>query len=141
MYKKILVAIDVSREKNAAKLCKAANELAQVSGGEIHLVSVVPDYGMPLVASYFPADAQKGLKKEMNDALHKFADDYVSGNVIVTLRQGKRSKKILDEISRWEPDLVIVGCRQKASRDNRRVLGSFSSSVADRADSAVLIVR
>jgi len=141
MYKKILVAIDVSREKNAAKLCQAANQLAKASGAEIHLVTVVPDYGMPLVASYFPEDAQKGLKKEMSDALHKFADEYISGKVAITLRQGKRSRKILDEISRWEPDLVVVGCRQKASRDNHRVLGSFSSSVADRAPCAVLIVR
>lgn len=141
MYKKILVAIDVSRELNAAKLCKAANELALAGGGEVRLVSVVPDYGMPLVASYFPEGAQDNIKKEMLSTLDNLADQHVSCDVSTVLRQGKRARLVLDEIQQWSPDLVVVGCRKKASRDNHRVLGSFSQSVTDRADCSVLVAR
>lgn len=141
MYQKILVAIDVSREKNAAKLCQAAQNLADSNDAAVHLVSVVPDYGMPLVASYFPKDAQAGLKQEMSDMLDKLASEHLGENASVSLRQGKRAQKVLDEIQRWNPDLVVLGCRQKVSRDNHRLLGSFSASVTDRAGCSVLVVR
>ncbi len=141
MYKKILVAIDVFREKNAEKLCKTANDMAKINGAEVRLVSVIPDYGMPLVASYFPKDAQKKIKNEMSSMLKKYATEHVDGNVSAILRQGKRARNIIDEASEWEADLVIIGCRKKASRDNIRMLGACSSSVADRVDCSVIVVR
>ena len=141
MYQKILVAIDVSREKNAEKLCRAANDLARASGGEVRLVTVVPDYGMPLVASYFPKDAQDGLKKDMRKSLDRLADQHIDCEVSVVLRQGKRAGKVLEEAKSWQPDIIVLGCRKKASRNNYRVFGAFSSSVTDRADCSVLVVR
>ena len=141
MYHKILVAIDVFREKNAEKLCKTADELAKINNAEIRLVSVVPDYGMPLVASYFPKDAQDKVKNEMSGMLKKYAKSFITGKVSATLRQGKRARNIVDEASDWGADLVIIGCRKKASRDNIRMLGACSSSVADRVNCSVIVVR
>ncbi len=141
MYKKILVSIDVFREKNAEKLCRTASEIAKLSNAEIRLVSVVPDYGMPLVASYFPKDAQDNIKNEMSSMLKKYATEFVDGNVSAILRQGKRARNIVDEANSWDADLVVIGCRKKASRDNTRMLGACSSSVADRVDCSVIVVR
>ena len=141
MYQKILVAVDVSKEKNAARLCDAANNIAKVSGGNVRLVAVVPDYGMSMVATYFPKDAQEGLKQEMRDALKMLAAKHIDGKASATLRQGRRAQKVLDEAKAWEADLIVLGCRKKASRDNFRMLGSFSTSVTDRSDCSVLVVR
>ncbi|MFK5948375.1 MAG: universal stress protein [Methylococcales bacterium] len=141
MYNKILVAIDVFREKNAEKLCKTANDMAKMNGAAVRLVSVVPDYGMPLVATYFPKDAQDKVKSEMSAMLKKYATEYIDDNVSAILRQGKRARNIVDEATEWGADLVIIGCRKKASRDNIRMLGACSSSVADRVDCSVIVVR
>ncbi len=141
MYKKILVAIDVFREKDAQKLCETANEMAKSGNAEIRLVSVVPDYGMPLVASYFPKDAQERIKNEMSAMLKKYATEFIEAKVSAILRQGKRARNIIDEANSWQADLVIIGCRKKASRDNTRMLGACSSSVADRVDCSVIVVR
>lgn len=54
MFNKILVPVDLSTENMTEKLCKTANDLAQKYGSEVRLVTVMPDYGMPIVASYFP---------------------------------------------------------------------------------------
>lgn len=140
MYNKILVAIDVSREKNAEKLCNIANSVAKATDAKVRLVAVVPDYGMAMVASYFPADAQDGLKKEMKAALKKWSEN-MDGEVSTKLRQGKRARKVLEEATSWGADLIVVGCRQKASRDNHRLLGACSHSITDRADCNVLVVR
>ena len=140
MFKKILVPVDLGREKNAIKLCHTA---AQLKGAddEIRLVSVAPGYGMPLVASFFPDDAQKQVLSKMQSMLEKLAVDNIGEDVSVRARQGKRAKTILAEADKWSADLIIVGSRKKLSRDGQRVLGSCSSSVADRAQCAVLIVR
>ena len=140
IYKKILVPVDLGREKNAIKLCHAA---AQLSGEDtqIRLVSVAPGYGMPLVASFFPDDAQKKALAQMQSMLEKLAQDYLGDGVSVKVREGKRAKEILAEAQSWSADLIVIGSRKKLSRDGQRVLGSCSSSVADRAQCAVLIVR
>ena len=140
MYKKILVPVDLGREKNAIKLCRAAMSFV-TEESEVRLITVAPGYGMPVVASFFPADAQEKVMAELMTMLTKLAQDNLGGNISVRVREGKRARKILEEAGKWEADLIIVGSRKKLSRDGQRVLGSCSSSVADRAQCNVMIVR
>ena len=141
MYKRIMVTVDLGREQNAIKLCKTAMGIAG-EDSEIRVMSVAPGYGMPVVASFFPADAQEKVLRELLRLLTRLAEAHVPHkNVSVRVREGKRSKAILAEAEKWEADLIIVGSRKKLSRDGQRVLGSCSSSVADRAQCNVLIVR
>ncbi len=141
MFKKILVPVDLSTETTTANLCKAANDLANEYGAEIDLISVMPGFGMPLVASYFPEDAQNNLKAEMSDKLKKLADEYFSGNVSSELLQGKRTQSILGKINETSPDLVMLGCRRKRSRASQHLMGSTTKAISDRANCSVLIVR
>jgi len=140
MYKKLLVPVDMGREKNAIKLCATAMQLAD-EDAELTLLTVMPGYGMSVVASFFPDDAQERALREVKKALSQMADENLSGNVRVVVHQGKRAKLILDEAREWQPDVVVIGTRRKASSDGKRLLGSCASSVADRANCAVLIVR
>ncbi len=141
MFNKILVAVDLSTENMTEKLCKAANDMAQKYGGEVSLITVVPDYGMPLVASYFPEGAQEKLKVEMKQKLTDLADKHFSVPVECKLTQGKRRTAILKEIEDVNPDLVMMGCRRKKSRRNQRLLGATGTVVSDRAGCSVMIVR
>ena len=140
MYKKILIPVDMGREKNAIKLCETALRLAD-DDAELTLLTVMPGYGMSVVASFFPADAQEQALREVNKALSKIAEEHLQGNMRVVVHQGKRAKLILDEARAWEPDVIVIGTRRKASSDGKRLLGSCASGVADRASCAVLIVR
>ncbi len=139
MYNKILVPVDVSTMDNATRLCKQAKNLG---AQEIRLVTVMPDYGMPMVASFFPNDAQQQLKKELSAVVVKLAEDNLPGeNTTTTLRQGKRAKEILAEADEWQPDLILIGCRTKTANGGHRTMGSCSSSVADRASCSVLLMK
>jgi len=141
MFNKILVPIDLSTENTTETLCKAANDLADKYGSEVKLIMVMPDYGMPLVASYFPEGAQNKLKLEMQQKLEDVASNYFSGAVKCQLKQGKRRTAILKEIEDYQPDLVMMGCRRKKSRRNQRLLGATGTVVSDRAACSVMIVR
>jgi nucleotide-binding universal stress UspA family protein len=141
MFNKILVPVDLSTENMTERLCNAANDLAQKYGSEVSLITVMPDYGMPLVASYFPEGAQEKLKVEMKQKLKDLADKHFSVPVECKLTQGKRRTAILKEIEDINPDLVMMGCRRKKSRRNQRLLGATGTVVSDRAGCSVMIVR
>ncbi len=140
MYHKILVSIDLTREENAKKLCNVANELAAAEGAEVRLVTVLPDYGMALVGSYFPADAEEKQQKETQTALQQMAKN-ISGSVSTKVPRGKRAREILNEVKSWQADLIIIGTHKKPSLGGGRILGSCSSSVTSRATCSVLVVR
>lgn len=141
MFKKILVPVDLSTETTTEKLCQAANDLANQYDADIQLSTVMPGFGMPLVASYFPEDAQQKVKAEMKDKLEALASQYFEKNVSTKLLQGKRAQSILTEIGSSSPDLVMLGCRRKKSRSSQHLMGSTTKAISDRADCSVLIVR
>ncbi len=62
MFKKILVPIDVDYPKTAAALYKKAAAIAGLSQAEIRLVSVMPGFGMPIVAYYISDEMRKKAK-------------------------------------------------------------------------------
>ncbi len=141
MFNKILVPIDLSTEGTTKKLCVAANDIAEKYGSEVRLMTVVPDYGMSLVASYFPEGAQEKLKGEMKQKLEELANAFFSTSVNIHLIQGKRRQAILKEIDDYKPDLVMMGCRRKKSRLDERLLGATGTAVTDRATCSVLVIR
>ncbi len=141
MFNKILVPVDLSTEGTTKKLCVAANDMAEKYGSEVRLMTIVPDYGMPLVASYFPEGAQEKLKGEMKQKLEELAKTFFSASVNIHLAQGKRRQAILKEIDDYKPDLVMMGCRRKRSRLNQRLLGATGTAVADQASCSVMVVR
>ena len=141
MFDKILVPVDLTTEASTQKLCEAANDLAEKYGSEVRILTVAPDSGMPLVASYFPEGVQEKLKKDMREKLEALAKNYFTVKVTAKLTKGKRRQAILKEIEATNPDLVIMGCRRKKSRSNQRLLGATGTVVSDRAACSVLIVR
>jgi len=141
MFNKILVPVDLSTDTTTGKLCRAANDLAKKYDSEVMLITVMPDYGMPLVASYFPEGAQSKLKLEMKEKLTELAETYFASPVKMKLTQGKRRNAILQAIEDYEPDLVMMGCRRKKSRRNQRLLGATGTVISDRASCSVMIVR
>ncbi|MEE9325886.1 MAG: universal stress protein [Cocleimonas sp.] len=141
MFNKILVPVDISTKATTEKLCMAANEMAQKYHAEVCLISVLPDYGMPLVASYFPEGAQDKVKAEMKKELENLAETYFKPQPKIRLVQGKRRQEILKEIEEYSADIVMIGCRRKKSRRNQRLLGSTGTAISDRASCSVLVIR
>jgi len=141
---KILVAVDISTPTITEKVCTTANDLALKYDAQIQLITILPDYGSPLVASFFPEGAQDSVKKEMREKLKDLASEYFQSNVKVAVIHSagaKRANAILNTIKELKPDVVILGCRRKHSREGQRLLGSTTLSVTDRAPCTVMVVK
>ena len=141
MFTKVLVPVDLSAPGPAALSCGLARDMVDSMGSEVHLINVIPGYNMPLVASYFPQGVQKKLKETVQQELKQLADHYFDHEPGMSVVTGKRSHEIIRMAEEWEADLIIIGCRAKASRGGERLLGSCSSQIADRARCNVLIAR
>ena len=59
MFKKILVPIEVDYPDTAKAVYQKAAALAKQSGAQIRLVSVMPGFGMPIVASYISDEVRQ----------------------------------------------------------------------------------
>ena len=59
MFKEILVPIDLEEEASWKKTLPVAVEMCRKFGEKLHVMTVVPTYGMALVGSFFPEDFEK----------------------------------------------------------------------------------
>jgi nucleotide-binding universal stress UspA family protein len=59
MYEHILIAIDPDSKGSWERALPDAVKLAVTHGATLHIMTVVPDYGSSLVASFFPRDFEK----------------------------------------------------------------------------------
>ena len=140
MFKKILVPIDVDSPEAAAAVYQKAVEIAKPSGAEIRLVSVMPGFGMPIVASYFSDEVRKEVTDRFKESLDKFIKDNCSEPVSHTVRTGKNWEEIIKVADKWEADLIVVYHNRR--RDINEVFSrSCSQRVADNANCSVLRLR
>ncbi len=141
MFKRLLVPIDMSSPEAGARSCPRARELQDAFGAEVHLLSVLPGYTMPLVASYFPKNAIESMRSKVLEDMEALAERYFDNLPGMTVRTGKRAQEILQHASEWEADLIIFGCRPKDALGGELMLGSVGLAVSERAKCNVLIAR
>jgi len=140
MFKKILVPLDIDYPETAAAVYREAAALAAVSGGEVRLISVMPGFSMPLVASFIPDGVQKETKAHFKEAIEKFIRDHCTEPVSYTLGTGKNWEEVIKAADRWEADLIVVYHNYRHEM-NEMFSRSCSQRVADHAHCSVLRLR
>ena len=140
MFKKILVPIDVEYPRTSKAVYDNAADIAKLSGAEIRLVSVMPGFGMPIVASFVTDENKKEAKIQFAKALKEFTDKNCAGNVSSKILVGKHHEVILEMAEKWEADLIVVYHNHR-----RKINEAFSQDCAQkivkRAECSVLRLR
>ncbi|MBI5521565.1 MAG: universal stress protein [Desulfarculus sp.] len=139
---KILAAHDGSAPADQALLFAA--EVAQKLGGQLHLVTVVPDLCLSseevspnecsLISSSLEHDAQGGLKKAQELLTQQGV------KALTHFKTGRPVDGILDAAEEIGADMIVVGSHGKHGA-KRWLLGSVSTKVAEYAKCKVLIVK
>lgn len=137
MFKKILVPVNMQHKAVAARILKQVDQLAEIFDAEVHVTTVMPGYGMPLVATYFPADAQREARKDMAANLKKLVRMNMNNRATTSVSVGRRSERILTAARRRNSDLLIIGCSKK-SRNGDLLLGSCGTKLATLSPCSVL---
>ena len=141
MYVKILVPVDLQETKLTERAIQVAQDIAEHYSSSITVMTVIPDFGMPVVASYFPADAMKKAQKEVATELKRFVQSRFRNpaDVHYKVAKGSPHKVIVDYARKHDTDLIVLPARAKDI--GKLFLGSSSTHVAEQAPCSVLIVR
>jgi len=140
MFKKILVPVDIDYTETAAKIYQKTAAMADLSGAEIRLVSVMPGFGMPIVAAYISDKVRQEAKDNFEASLEKFIQDNCDKPVSYTVRTGKNWEEIIKAADKWDADLIVV-YHNRHDEINEVFSRSCSQRVADHAHCSVLRLR
>ena len=141
MYNNILLTVDLNQESSWEKALPIAIEYCQAFEARLHVMTVVPDFGMPIVAGYFPDDFAKKALAETKKHLDAFVKDKVPNEVsaAVIIRQGTVYEVILAVAKGIDADLIVMASHRPELKDY--LLGPNAARVVRHADQSVLVVR
>jgi universal stress protein F len=140
MAKTIMLPIDLSDEHSWRRpLDEALGMLA--GGGVLHVVSVLPDFGLASVGSYFREGYEKEALHEFGAALSDWAKANVPEGVEVHphVLHGKIYDEILRAAGKLDVDVIVIAAHRPELRDY--LLGPNAARVVRHAKQSVYVVR
>lgn len=142
MFNCVLLTVDLNHPASWKKALPQAVELVRASKGKLHVMSVVPDMGTPLVEGFFPDDFEKKAVAAASKALDDLVKIEVPEGIDIKqhLAFGKIHKKILKTIEEIKCDLVVMASH-KPDRVREFLVGSNADRVVRRSPVSVLVVR
>jgi nucleotide-binding universal stress UspA family protein len=140
MYKSILVPIDLAETDLAKPAIAAAATLAEISGGKVRLLNVMPMTPV-MLAEYVPADFDSQQRESSQQAIAVVATEcgIPAGLISGVIRQGGIYHEILEEAAAIRADLIVMTSHRPAMRTY--FLGSNAGHVVRYAKCSVLVVR
>ena len=141
MYKEVLLAVDLNDVESQRKAVETAIHLARASGARLHVQTVVPNFGMSMVASYFPKDFESKALEKARQALHDFVTQNFPEDVTVQhiVGHGTIYQEILDCAAEIGADMIIMASHRPELQDY--LIGPNAARVVRHANCSVLVVR
>jgi len=141
MYQTILLPIDLNEEASWEKALPAALELCRTHGAKLHVMTVVPDFGMAIVGSFFPVGYEEKALAETDAALTQFVASHVPAeqDVAHDVHHGVVYQEILNAAKRVGADLIVMAAHRPGQSDY--LLGPNAARVVRHAACSVLVVR
>ena len=141
MYKDILLAVNIDKKSSWRKALPTAVELCRSSGGRLHVLTVIPDFGMSIVEQYFPEGFEAEVAEKAMEDLKAFVKENVPDGIDVrhVVGRGRVYDEILTTARETNCDIIVMASPRPALKDH--VLGPTASYVVRHADCSVWVVR
>jgi nucleotide-binding universal stress UspA family protein len=141
MYRNILVPVDLSDKHSWRKALPTAVSLCETFEAKLHLMTVVPDFGLPMVGQFFPEGYEAKLRQQAAKQLRDFAAQQVPGEIECRriVGEGKVYQEILKAADAIEADLIVMGSHRPELSDY--LLGPNAAKVMRHARCSVMVVR
>ncbi|WP_299146639.1 universal stress protein [uncultured Tateyamaria sp.] len=138
MFKRILIPVDAGVQDDMQKLLSSALELTEGWNCTCHVVTVIPDVGMPIVGSYMSKDFVDEARSAVATQL---ADAVASSGLVAEHKvlKGTVYDSVITYADQIDADLIIIGAHQPELRDY--LLGSNAARVVRHSKRSVLVLR
>jgi nucleotide-binding universal stress UspA family protein len=141
MFKKILMPIDLQETHLAVKAVKIAIDEARKHGAEITVMTVMPGFGMPLVATFFPDNAMRQAMREIGAELKRYIAANFPKDIIIhpVITEGNPAERILAQRDAIDADLIIIPSHAQSL--SQVFLGSCAARVVEHATCSVMVIK
>lgn len=137
---KILIAADDS--SSSIRAVKHGYDLAAGLKAKVALLSVINGYEASgnVDAGIFPEQITPELKKDAEELLHQFKNDYGHGiDTEIFVPIGNVKKIILDTAQEWEAKVIVVGTHGRTGLQ-KLLMGSVAEHIIRHSPIPVFIV-
>ncbi len=142
MFNKILYPIDLEPGDASQTALADVVDMARHWNAELFLMYVLPGFGMPIVASFFPPDAEKKMVAKARALLDDFCKKNVPKDIRLTalVAEGTPYEQILQASMQRGIDLIVIPQRGRG-KTAQWLMGSTANKVVQHAGCAVLVLR
>ncbi|MBY4892181.1 universal stress protein [Rhodobacteraceae bacterium N5(2021)] len=139
----VLAALDLAHPDHHATLLHKTAQMADLEGADIAVVTVIPDFGMSIVGSFFKEGAEQEALEAAAASLHAVTQDILgqgaSARVKHIVRHGTAYEEILDAAEKHGATLIVMGAHRPNFQDY--LMGPNAARVARHAKCSVLVLR
>ncbi|MBC7132994.1 MAG: universal stress protein [Roseovarius sp.] len=139
----VLCAIDVSNANQDDPVLRRAAQLAALDGAQLDVITVVPDYGMSVVGSFFGSGHHEKLEAEARRLLNAQVTRVLGAEANEKVRHIVTTGNAYDEILRVAradgAALIVIGAHKPDFSDY--LLGPNAARVVRHALCSVMVVR
>ena len=129
-FEAILLPIDLASEPSWKRPLNLALKLT-AGGAMLHVMTVVPDFGMSIVGSYFDESFEKNALDDVTKQLEAWTADHVAHGTIYA--------EILRAADELQCDAIVMAAHRPELKDY--LLGPNAARVMRHASQSVLVVR
>lgn len=141
MFSTILLPIDLTAETSWAKAAPIAVKMAKDDGATLHVVTVVPDFGMSIVGTYFEAGFEQKALHEIGEQLSAWMAEHVPAEIDAKphVLHGSVYDQIISAAENLDADAIVMGSHRPELSDY--LLGPNAARVVRHAKQSVFVVR
>lgn len=142
MYSKILLPLDLNEESSWKAALPVAVDLARHYDAQLHVVTVLPDFGKSIVGGYFAKEFETEALERTRAALEDFLDTQLPDeemDVKGHIAHGTIYEEITSAADKLSTDLIVLASHRPELKDF--LLGPNAARVVRHANQSVLVVR
>jgi nucleotide-binding universal stress UspA family protein len=139
----VLCAIDASQSEHEAPVLRRAAQIAQLDGGRLDVISVVPSYHNSLVGGYFGPEFHDRVVADTRKALSAFVEEVLGAEANADVRHVVATGNVYEEVLKTAEvdgaNVIVIGSHRPALQDY--LLGPNAGHVVRHAKCSVFVVR
>ena len=143
MTKTVLAAIDLIHKDLHGDILGKAAKFAELDDARLVVVTVIPDFGMSIVGTYFDEDAEKKALTQAATDLHSAVTEQLGESEDKQIKHvvchGNAYEEILETADKFDVNLIVMGAHAPKIRDY--LLGPNAARVVRHSTCSVFVVR
>ena len=142
MTARILLTVDLAHEPSWKLALPEAVAEARMRAAELHLLAIVPDFGMSYVSEHFPPGYEAELIARAERELAALGREQVPEGVawVAHVAHGHPAEEILKAADRLAVGLIVLASH-KPDALRTLLVGSVADRIVHNARQSVLVVR